>query len=102
MSINNENCLEFERSSLIRTSRLELVLQSAELIRMEIGNPASLGQALDAVVPAAWPPESVGDVLEFFKAGTGRKPEHRRLGGLLLALHQGKRRTTYTHQQRRV
>lgn len=58
----------------IRTSRLELVLQSAELIRMEIGNPASLGQALDAVVPAAWPPESVRDVLEFFKQELEENP----------------------------
>ena len=60
--------------SNIRTSRLELVLQSVELIRMEINNPASLGQALDAVVPAAWPPESVRDVLEFFKQELEENP----------------------------
>lgn len=50
----------------ILTSRLELVPATAKLIRMEIGNLASLGQALDAVVPGAWPPESVLPVLEFF------------------------------------
>ena len=33
---------------------------------MEIGNPIALGRALKAVVPKAWPPESVRDVLTFF------------------------------------
>lgn len=33
---------------------------------MEIGNPIALGRALRAVVPTAWPPESVQDVLAFF------------------------------------
>ncbi len=50
----------------ILTSRLELVPATAALIRLEIGNPVKLGQALDAFVPAAWPPESVLPVLEFF------------------------------------
>lgn len=50
----------------IQTSRLKLVPATAQLICWEIGNPVKLGQALDAVVPAAWPPESLRDVLEFF------------------------------------
>ena len=50
----------------ILTSRLELVPVTAWLICLEIGNPVKLGQALDAFVPAAWPPESLRDVLPFF------------------------------------
>ena len=50
----------------ILTSRLELVPVTASLICLEFGNPVKLGQALDAFVPAAWPPESLRDVLPFF------------------------------------
>lgn len=50
----------------ILTSRLELVPVTTSLIYLEIGNPLKLGQALDAFVPAAWPPESLRDVLPFF------------------------------------
>ncbi len=50
----------------IRTSRLELVPVTAELIRLEIGDRIALGQVLDAAIPTAWPPESVRNVLEFF------------------------------------
>ncbi len=50
----------------ILTERLELVPATAELIRLEISDPAALGQRLNASIPAGWPPEEVKGVLAFF------------------------------------
>ncbi len=50
----------------ILTERLELVPATAELIRLEISDPQTLGQRLDAAIPAGWPPEEVKGVLAFF------------------------------------
>ena len=50
----------------ILTARLELVPATAELIRLELSDPQALGQRLDAVIPAGWPPEQVRGLLEFF------------------------------------
>ena len=65
----------------IRTSRLELVPATAEFIRMEMVHPISLGQVLDAVIPAAWPPESVRDVLELFAQELEANPNTEGWGG---------------------
>ena len=51
---------------MIQTTRLELVPATAELLRLEINDPASLGLRLNAQVPSCWPPEEVTGVLEFF------------------------------------
>ena len=50
----------------IQTVRLELIPATAELIRVEISDPAALATPLNAAVPADWPPEEVRDVLGFF------------------------------------
>lgn len=50
----------------ILTTRLELVLATAELIRLEISDPQALGQRLNANIPAGWPPEEVKGALAFF------------------------------------
>jgi len=50
----------------IHTPRLELQPATAELIRLEISDPPTLGRRLRAAVPAGWPPEEVKGVLGFF------------------------------------
>jgi len=50
----------------IRTARLELIPATAALIRHEIDDHTALGAALNAVIPAAWPPEELREVLAFF------------------------------------
>ena len=79
----------------IETSRLELVPVTAELIRLEISNPARLGQALTAVVPAAWPPESLRDVLESFAQELEAEPNTKGFSGYywLSTGEKGKRPT---------
>ncbi len=72
----------------IRTSRLELVPATAELIRLEISNHVALGQVLDAVIPTAWPPESVRDVLEFFAQELEANPNTEGFSGYYWLLNE--------------
>ncbi len=78
----------------IQTSRLEFVPVTAELIRLEIGNPARLGQALAAVVPAAWPPESVRDILESFVQELEEDPNTKGFSGYYWLSTEETRRPT--------
>ena len=50
----------------LRTSRLELIPATAELLRLEDGSPLALAIPLNAVIPIEWPPEEVRGVLGFF------------------------------------
>ena len=50
----------------IKTTRLELIPATAELIRLEDSNPLALASPLNAAIPADWPPEEVREVLGFF------------------------------------
>ena len=42
---------------MIRTARLDLVVATEKALRAELESPMALAAALDAVVPAGWPPE---------------------------------------------
>ncbi|OPY26286.1 MAG: ribosomal-protein-S5-alanine N-acetyltransferase [Methanocella sp. PtaU1.Bin125] len=59
----------------IRTERLELIAETAELGKAEVSGRASLAEALDADVPEDWPPENVRDVVELFATKLHREPE---------------------------
>lgn len=50
----------------MQTTRLKLIPATAELLRLEAGNPRALATPLQAAIPPAWPPEEVRDVLGFF------------------------------------
>ena len=50
----------------LRTSRLELIPATAELLRLEDSNPLALAIPLNAAIPIEWPPEEVRGVLGFF------------------------------------
>lgn len=52
----------------IHTPRMALVPATAELIGLELDDPAALGRALGAEVPANWPPELVRDALPWFRS----------------------------------
>lgn len=52
--------------SNLRTSRLLLVPATAELVGMELRHPEMLGHAIQASVPANWPPEQVRAALPWF------------------------------------
>lgn len=59
---------------LLHSPRLQYILATAELIRLEINEPQALEQRLNASIPAEWPPESVRDALEFFAAQRDAAP----------------------------
>jgi [ribosomal protein S5]-alanine N-acetyltransferase len=59
----------------IRTERLELIAETAELGKAEVLGCGPLAEALCADVPENWPPENVRDVVEFFAAKLQREPE---------------------------
>ena len=50
----------------IKTTRLELIPATAELLRLEDSQPLALATPLNAAIPEDWPPEEVRDVLGFF------------------------------------
>ncbi len=50
----------------LETPRFLLVPATAELIALEISGGEALGQALEADVPADWPPEETADALPWF------------------------------------
>ena len=50
----------------IRTTRLELIPATAELLRLEDSEPLALATPLNAAIPEDWPPEEVRGVLGFF------------------------------------
>jgi len=53
---------------VLRTERLDLIAATPEHLRLELENPASLGKALGAAVPADWPPGVYDrDAMEFFR-----------------------------------
>jgi RimJ/RimL family protein N-acetyltransferase len=53
---------------ILRTARLDLIAATPEHLRVELENPASLGEALGAVVPTDWPPGVYDrDAMEFFR-----------------------------------
>ena len=59
----------------LRTTRLRLVPATAALVGAEIGDPAAFAQALDAAVPANWPPDELADALPFFLQQLTDHPE---------------------------
>ncbi len=59
----------------IRTGRLELIAETAELGKAEVSGQGRLAEALGADVPENWPPETARDVVEFFSAKLQRDPE---------------------------
>ena len=58
----------------ILTPRLKLVPATAATHRMESGAHDRLGRELDAIIPAAWPPENLRDALEFFAQQLDSRP----------------------------
>jgi ribosomal-protein-alanine N-acetyltransferase len=58
----------------IRTGRLELVAETAELGKAEVSGRCRLAEALGADVPESWPPENARDVVEFFAAQLQKDP----------------------------
>lgn len=60
---------------IIRTERMELIAETAELGKAEVLGCGPLAEALCADVPENWPPENVRDVVEFFAAKLQREPE---------------------------
>ncbi len=50
----------------LHTPRMALVPATAELVRLELGDRAALGQVLQAEIPADWPPELMADALPWF------------------------------------
>jgi len=51
----------------ICSDRLELRAATLELAESELGDRVELARALDAAVPAEWPPESLADALPVFR-----------------------------------
>lgn len=60
----------------LRTRRLRLVPATLELVRVEMKGNAALAQALGALVPANWPPETLADVLPLFLEFLESEPQH--------------------------
>lgn len=56
------------------THRLRLVPATVELVRAELNGNAALAQALGAVVPANWPPETLAEVTPLFLDCLEREP----------------------------
>jgi RimJ/RimL family protein N-acetyltransferase len=50
----------------LRTSRIRLIASTAELVRSEMSDRGAFALALDADVPADWPPEEAADALPWF------------------------------------
>lgn len=64
-----------EKELIIRTGRLELIAETAELAAAEIDSPRALAGALDAEVPEGeWPPAYAADALPLFAAMLRRDP----------------------------
>ena len=61
-------------SHKIRTERLELIAETAELGAAEVSGRARLAEALGADVPDNWPPGAARDVVELFAAKLQRDP----------------------------
>ena len=59
----------------IRTKRLELIAETAELGKAEVSGGSPLAVALCADVPENWPPENARDVVELFAAKLHSDPE---------------------------
>jgi [ribosomal protein S5]-alanine N-acetyltransferase len=59
---------------LPHSPRLDFIPATAELIRLEINAPQTLGQRFKASIPSGWPPQSVRDALEFFAAQRDAAP----------------------------
>ncbi|CAJ37953.1 putative acetyltransferase (GNAT family) [Methanocella arvoryzae MRE50] len=64
----------------IRTSRLELIAATVELIRAEMADRDRFSKLLQARVPGeeedeAWPPENIRDVIGLFSAYLEREPD---------------------------
>jgi len=56
------------RCPTLRTARLDLIAATPEYLRAELENPALLGEALGAAIPADWPPGVYDrDAMEFFR-----------------------------------
>jgi ribosomal-protein-alanine N-acetyltransferase len=56
-----------EQSLVLRTARLDLVVTTAQHLRVELETPERLGELLGAEVPAGWPPGLYDrDAMEFF------------------------------------
>lgn len=62
-------------SHIIRTERLELIAETAELGAAEVSGRNRLAAALGADVPENWPPDATRDTAEFFAVKLRRDPE---------------------------
>lgn len=59
----------------IRTERLELIAETAELAVAESAGKGGLADALHTTVPENWPPDGIADAMELFGATLKRNPE---------------------------
>jgi RimJ/RimL family protein N-acetyltransferase len=77
----------------IRTLRLELVIASSELFRMDLEDHCALGKVLEADIPASWPPELMDEetLREFIELSSD--PAGSRLSGFYWVLVDGPVRT---------
>jgi ribosomal-protein-alanine N-acetyltransferase len=81
---------------MITTERLELVPPTLDTLRAAIESPAALAEALDAAVPATWPPEFLDrPALEFTLARFFAHPDESDwwMFFVLLRAREGGRRT---------
>lgn len=63
------------RPDALETARLRLIPATAELARAELRDRPEFARLLRAVVPAAWPPESLADALPFLLAQIEASPD---------------------------
>lgn len=59
----------------LKTARLTLIPSTLELADAELEDPARFSQLLEAIIPAAWPPESARDALPLFLDLTRKNPD---------------------------
>src|SRR6266508_2089045 len=57
------------------TARLRVVPATVDLARAEVRAPGALGELLGATVPDDWPPETVGDAVEWLAGRLEERPE---------------------------
>ena len=69
------------------TARLRLVPSTAALVRAEIADHAALGAALEADIPANWPPDTLTDALPFFLEQIEAAPDTSGWWGWYALLH---------------